>query len=474
MKEQVLSLSFLYIASPQQGDLRLSGPPSGQGTGSGARTRDRRVPADLRADSQATVLPTPPMKEQKKKLHRKRNTNHLLQSTDHLSCRVRYAATMIRQPVLLLFGLLMVITVQGIYIRNTLKISLTKPTEAQRGTVPLDVKCTMNRRGAGMRTVQSLSLYRAKIVDGVTAGDFDLVASVTPTGVNNVLGASEISVSGTAGLARVSSLDVKYTSPTDGFCYVYKAIAKGVDGRRRPRSRSRIVKVNSIDGGACVEPQEPSTTPVSNAPTIAELLTKVDQCCVSSEVITQHTKAIELVEVGVNECSQKISDNAEEIQNNAEKYDALDSKVEGLIKLLSIDRTKYMISGIFRGRVYTLSKAAGEFNLEAKNDLCIDAGGYLVEFNDEEEQNFAARFEQKFRDGEITLTGVNCVEEGCKFVNYNSNTPATVKWRKGEPNYCNTFERCTMMVIDGLNDVKCTASGRYMCEIPLYDPTIED
>ncbi|GFO04845.1 hypothetical protein PoB_003135000 [Plakobranchus ocellatus] len=45
--------------SPQQGDLRLSGPPSGQGAGSGARTRDRRVPADLRADSQATVLPTP-------------------------------------------------------------------------------------------------------------------------------------------------------------------------------------------------------------------------------------------------------------------------------------------------------------------------------------------------------------------------------------------------------------------------------
>ncbi|GFO05066.1 hypothetical protein PoB_003157100 [Plakobranchus ocellatus] len=45
--------------SPQQGDLRLSGPPSGQGASSGARTRDKRVPADLRADSQATVLPTP-------------------------------------------------------------------------------------------------------------------------------------------------------------------------------------------------------------------------------------------------------------------------------------------------------------------------------------------------------------------------------------------------------------------------------
>ncbi|GFO22358.1 hypothetical protein PoB_004886300 [Plakobranchus ocellatus] len=46
-------------SSPQQGDLRLSGPPSGKGTGDGARTRDRRVPSDLRADSQATVPPTP-------------------------------------------------------------------------------------------------------------------------------------------------------------------------------------------------------------------------------------------------------------------------------------------------------------------------------------------------------------------------------------------------------------------------------
>ncbi|GFO42298.1 hypothetical protein PoB_006880300 [Plakobranchus ocellatus] len=43
----------------QQGDLRLLGPPSGQGAGSGARTRDRRIPADLRADSLTTVPPTP-------------------------------------------------------------------------------------------------------------------------------------------------------------------------------------------------------------------------------------------------------------------------------------------------------------------------------------------------------------------------------------------------------------------------------
>ncbi|GFO22441.1 hypothetical protein PoB_004894600 [Plakobranchus ocellatus] len=46
------------LSSPQQGDLRLSSPPSGQGAGGGARTRDRRVPADLRADSDSSHCAT--------------------------------------------------------------------------------------------------------------------------------------------------------------------------------------------------------------------------------------------------------------------------------------------------------------------------------------------------------------------------------------------------------------------------------
>ncbi|GFO16600.1 hypothetical protein PoB_004310500 [Plakobranchus ocellatus] len=51
---------FVYIASPQQGDLRLSGPPSGLGAGGGVRTCDRRVSADLKAHSLATGPPAPP------------------------------------------------------------------------------------------------------------------------------------------------------------------------------------------------------------------------------------------------------------------------------------------------------------------------------------------------------------------------------------------------------------------------------
>ncbi|GFO19657.1 hypothetical protein PoB_004616200 [Plakobranchus ocellatus] len=51
-------LVFVY-SQFTQGDLRLPVPPSGQGASDGTRTRYRRVPADLRADSLFTVPPAP-------------------------------------------------------------------------------------------------------------------------------------------------------------------------------------------------------------------------------------------------------------------------------------------------------------------------------------------------------------------------------------------------------------------------------
>ncbi|GFN76442.1 hypothetical protein PoB_000294800 [Plakobranchus ocellatus] len=50
--------------SPQQGNLRLLGPPSGQDASDKARTRDRNVPADLRAVSLFTVPPMPQTRQE--------------------------------------------------------------------------------------------------------------------------------------------------------------------------------------------------------------------------------------------------------------------------------------------------------------------------------------------------------------------------------------------------------------------------
>ncbi|GFO20517.1 hypothetical protein PoB_004702200 [Plakobranchus ocellatus] len=44
------TVAFDNSACPQHGDLRLTGPPSGQGATGKARTRNKRVLADLRAD----------------------------------------------------------------------------------------------------------------------------------------------------------------------------------------------------------------------------------------------------------------------------------------------------------------------------------------------------------------------------------------------------------------------------------------
>ncbi|GFN99582.1 hypothetical protein PoB_002608800 [Plakobranchus ocellatus] len=58
---------FFYITSPQEGGLRLLGPSSGQGVGGGARTRDRRVSADVRADSLRHWVTDAPRKMNAKK-----------------------------------------------------------------------------------------------------------------------------------------------------------------------------------------------------------------------------------------------------------------------------------------------------------------------------------------------------------------------------------------------------------------------
>ncbi|GFO17867.1 hypothetical protein PoB_004437200 [Plakobranchus ocellatus] len=45
----------LCIASPQQGDLSLSGSPPGQGAGGGAQNRDRGIPVNVNASLPSTA-----------------------------------------------------------------------------------------------------------------------------------------------------------------------------------------------------------------------------------------------------------------------------------------------------------------------------------------------------------------------------------------------------------------------------------
>ncbi|GFO01145.1 small G protein signaling modulator 1 [Plakobranchus ocellatus] len=56
--EEAVTRKFVHEESSSL--TSLCGPPSGQSAGGWVRTWDRRVPANLKADSQSTALQTPP------------------------------------------------------------------------------------------------------------------------------------------------------------------------------------------------------------------------------------------------------------------------------------------------------------------------------------------------------------------------------------------------------------------------------
>ncbi|GFN76774.1 collectin-11 [Plakobranchus ocellatus] len=381
------------------------------------------------------------------------------------------------QPI---FLLLCFLAVASAFLGSQKKVSLKvlRPPKASQGKFPLKIKCTFDKNGSGMNTVNSVRLLRSKIGNGGELEGYKLIASVTPSKVNNILGESEIVVSGEIEEARYSNLGVKYISPTEGFCYMYKCIADGSDYFYQNRSRFETIRVSSVNEGTCEKPQKPFIPDISKAPSFIELQKEVNQCCVSSDIIKQHSEAIEQLEDGVNECSERTSDLEEEMINNAEKYEELANsnaekyqelanKVEAFNKLLSINTAKYIVSSIYKGRVYTLNRGDMVFNLETMNNLCKGEGGYLVEFNDQDEQKFAETF-AALVGNRIVFTGANCVEKACTFVYYNSKKPVTnVKWLPREPNNCRRVEQCVNIRRGGLNDTRCKGRGRFMCEIPL-------
>ncbi|GFN79852.1 hypothetical protein PoB_000635800 [Plakobranchus ocellatus] len=58
-RERKKGVWFLWTASPQQGDLRFSGPTPGQGAGGLAQTHARRVLTDFTAGLLSTMPSTP-------------------------------------------------------------------------------------------------------------------------------------------------------------------------------------------------------------------------------------------------------------------------------------------------------------------------------------------------------------------------------------------------------------------------------
>ncbi|GFO47507.1 proteoglycan 4 [Plakobranchus ocellatus] len=164
---------------------------------------------------------------------------------------------------------------------------------------------------------------------------------------------------------------------------------------------------------------------------------------------------------------EQVQENTEQIERNTEKFEEVYILLNAFMKILSLDKGQYEISSIFQGRVYIASRGDTVFGLYTMNQICITEGGYLVELDSEDEQQFVATFLGTLGN-HLYYTGANDVDSEGNFVYYNSQKPVqSVVWKSGEPNNSGGDEDCTNLNLSGLNDNRCARSSRFVCEIPV-------
>ncbi|GFN74497.1 collectin-12 [Plakobranchus ocellatus] len=122
-------------------------------------------------------------------------------------------------------------------------------------------------------------------------------------------------------------------------------------------------------------------------------------------------------------------------------------------------------SAVFRDRQYSVSKYHEPFNLAKMNDRCKERGGYLLQIDDRKEQKFVARWLHYSPGVGPIYTGITDEGSEGRFYTYNDKKPAKyLKWRWWQPD--NWYgEHCVTISLRGLNDLRCTRRGRYVCEI---------
>ncbi|GFN77570.1 Cd209 antigen [Plakobranchus ocellatus] len=338
------------------------------------------------------------------------------------------------QPILMLLGVLMISSAQG---EDNLVVRVIRPPSAYSDKAPLTVQCLFSNAGTELHTMNNVKLMRTRVR---AKPDYQFVGVRTLREVENGLG-SEAVVTGELKQGGESFLSVRFAKPGDGYCYYYRCTATGKNSQGKIRGTSKIVMVNSKDGRACKKPAPAATT--TKAPVVS------GSDCSSCQAVKDLQDQVEI--------------DAMKIQNNALNI----QKLQALLIQASPLKENYLISGIFDGSVYLLSKKNERFSLESKNDQCKEAGGYLVELDSKEEQDFVAQF-SKAAGRSFVYISANDVDKEGTFVQYNSKKPIPqLKWKKGEPNNYAGGEDCANINVYGLNDLDCSRSSRYLCEIPL-------
>ncbi|KAK3766564.1 hypothetical protein RRG08_035515 [Elysia crispata] len=314
-------------------------------------------------------------------------------------------------------------------------IDVSQAVEINSPISCLLVKCTFYYNGNDLDNVISLSLYGSSPYGNMKT--FDKLAFVeekNSIGRRNGMNQAEGDVSSTGKLnsrePHESALVLSWNKATNFCPNAFKCVAEGIKNKKSLSISSKIAEAVS-GGGACCW----------NRDSVNSVLSRSAATMIFREV-------------------RALSKNLLNLQD----------KIEDVHFLSTISRAQFDVSGEYEGRIYLASRWTMQSNIAQKNKFCTANGGYLVEFDNQKEFNFVLNFAKAIDEDENFMSGGNDLDKEGVFTYFHSKKAIpSLKWRSGQPdNYRN--EDCVIFRLDsyGLNDVRCEASARFICEIPLH------
>ncbi|GFO30340.1 leca_4 protein [Plakobranchus ocellatus] len=406
-------------------------------------------------------------------------------------------------PVWLVLSFLLVTAAAVKDTYESVKLRAIKPKNVNSDSPSLNIVCDFDRNKAKLVSVSELAMYRFDIGGG---GKQEMMAEITTGHLTYGLSESEISGSGIIRNEDKSRymLSVTYASNTDGYCHSYSCKATGLRENGEELSLTRSIKVKGVNGSLC-KSKGPANVPVT------KLQEKIEECCVSSEAVQAHTKAIDSLEKGVSKCSAVIPDvenNEIEIEDLREqisdlsvalssiqkkqaadggsdlqekKLGNLTGRVENLerasigleqairifLKLFSINKNYFDVSSVYKGNVYAVGKQEGIFSLASLSSKCKNTGGHIVEFDNKDEQMFVTFFLKTTGQHVYYLGASDSASEG-NFVYYYSHRPVkNVIWEGGKLTNQGPLKNCLSIEPNGISNIACNQPSKAVCEIPL-------
>ncbi|RUS69163.1 hypothetical protein EGW08_023078 [Elysia chlorotica] len=329
----------------------------------------------------------------------------------------------------------------------TLDVTYNSKPDAQAGF--LVINCSLAQPSlAQLASVASLAVFGSKPYGGKEENQLAVIDmwSNVPT-LADELEESGVSVIGEIGPGRSSFLLLSWNSPIKLYRDSYTCVANGIDRDGQPKTSSTVSKIEVVSDGCYHK--------------IQSLESKFD---------TQSLQLAGSLKTG-SEIIQMVQSLDQRVEGIEEKLDAIlfNSKVHST--LLAIDRTKFDISDLYNDTFYLASKEEAVFNLKNANSVCQASGGYLLEIDDDGENQFTFSFAKKIGGSDHFALGGNDVEQEGRFVYFNSKkpVPAHVTWMDARPNNAGGKEHCMEIWLSqgGLNDIPCDTKTKFVCEVPL-------